>query len=286
MTIYVPMLDLSKWQASNQEHPPVIPWNAAKAKGKGIRGVYIKATEGTQHVDVELRRNYESCRAEGLYKDLYHYFLNGAGKPQANLFLNALMDYPGDLRPAFDVEVRCRAVDLRAACERLLEAGTEPIIYTSPYAWNSYVSGTQAEKAWFSRFGLWLAAWPSGAPNINGPWPQPIGAWDRVVVHQYSAVNGLGREYGSNGDDDIDLDRADPVWFAQMTGEELPELPEPELPDRVRATTALNVRTAAVVSPATKIGTVKAGTRFDVIERSGDWLAVKAFIHGDYVEPV
>lgn len=71
----------------------------------GIEFVFIKATEGTDFRDSNLRLNYEKARKAGLLIGVYHYFrFDSDGIKQAQNLLNTIGDRELDLGIAVDVE--------------------------------------------------------------------------------------------------------------------------------------------------------------------------------------
>ena len=72
---------------------------------QGIEFIYIKATEGSGHVDSRFDDNWESARECGLPAGAYHFFsFDSPGQMQADNYIQTVGDLEGKLIPAVDVE--------------------------------------------------------------------------------------------------------------------------------------------------------------------------------------
>jgi len=123
------------------------------------------------------------------------------------------------------------------------------MIYTSPGWWNSHV----LRNTWAKLYWLWVAHWTTlASPILPYDWPA-----DKAIMWQYSADgNGLGTDYGSFGDADMDLDRfIGPVeLWNELTGAEV--LPDPILPIPAWANYSVTSKTLLIrTGPSTKFGT-------------------------------
>lgn len=73
---------------------------------QGIRFVYIKATEGSGHVDAKFETNWQLAKEAGLLAGAYHFFsFESSGETQAENYIVAVGDLDGCLIPAIDVEM-------------------------------------------------------------------------------------------------------------------------------------------------------------------------------------
>ena len=72
---------------------------------QGIEFIYIKATEGSGHVDSRFAENWENAQECGLPAGAYHFFsFDSPGQMQADNYIKAVGDLEGKLIPAVDVE--------------------------------------------------------------------------------------------------------------------------------------------------------------------------------------
>lgn len=129
-------IDISRWQGD-------IDWSAVKAAG--TRFVYMKATEGGDHVDPSFQRNWEGARRAGIPRGAYHFvYWCRPAHEQAVWFKQQIPADPDALPPVLDVEWNghsrtCpKKIDPELAREKIqlmlteLEqlTGKKPVIYT------------------------------------------------------------------------------------------------------------------------------------------------------------
>lgn len=129
-------IDISRWQGD-------IDWSAVKAAG--TRFVYMKATEGGDHVDPAFQRNWEGARRAGIPRGAYHFvYWCRPAHEQAIWFKQQIPADPDALPPVLDVEWNghsrtCpKKIDPELAREKIqlmlteLEqlTGKKPVIYT------------------------------------------------------------------------------------------------------------------------------------------------------------
>lgn len=186
-------VDISEYQASV---------DMAELKKQGIEFIFIKATEGSTHVDSRFAINWANAQASGLPAGAYHFFsFDSPGATQAANFIATVPAYDGMLVPVVNVQwygdkesnppdrndfIR----ELTAFMDAIEQAyGVQPMIYTGSDIWNDYLS---------ERFGdhlLW-------ASSIYSPyWLSWGNEW---TVLQYS---GRGELSGYGGQERyIDLD--------------------------------------------------------------------------------
>lgn len=128
--------------------------NWAKIKEDGIDFVYIKATEGVSHTDLNFQKHYESAAKSGLKVGAYHFYLFGvSGNQQANNFISEVRHCKLDLIPAIDVEINQQnpiskdsvyinniITELSILEQRLFSLyGVRPIIYTNLECYELYI---------------------------------------------------------------------------------------------------------------------------------------------------
>src|ERR1700751_5579262 len=73
------VIDLSHWQA---------PVDFAQAKSAGIVAVILKATQGSNWIDVTFKGRYAAASAAGLLVGAYHFLDNSAPEYQLENFLS------------------------------------------------------------------------------------------------------------------------------------------------------------------------------------------------------
>jgi lysozyme len=140
-------IDVSNYQGD-------IAWSEVKASG--IDFVFIKATEGGDHLDARFSRNWADARATGLPRGAYHfYFWCRPAEEQAAWFLQNVPNDPDALPPVLDVEwnghsrlcpqrlPRAEALAHMRTFLTLVEQsyGRRPIIYTSIDFYHDVIKG-------------------------------------------------------------------------------------------------------------------------------------------------
>lgn len=129
-------IDISRWQGQ-------IDWSAVQRAGTAF--VFIKASEGGDHMDPNFRANWEGARAAGIPRGAYHFvYWCRPAEEQAAWFRQNVPNDPDALPPVLDVEWNghsrtCpKKIDPEAARGKIaillaaMEAhtGKKPIIYT------------------------------------------------------------------------------------------------------------------------------------------------------------
>lgn len=90
-------VDISSYQAEV---------DMASLARQGIRFVYMKATEGSGHVDENFKKNWQAASETNLLAGAYHFFsFESSGETQAENYIKAVGDLNGKLIPAIDVEM-------------------------------------------------------------------------------------------------------------------------------------------------------------------------------------
>lgn len=119
---------------------------------QGVQFAFIKATEGSGHVDESVRRNLETSLQTDIKRSCYHFFsFDSSGHTQAQNFISAADRDEIDLPPVVDIEYygdkAFSKPTLKETEEVLLplleelEAyyGTKPMIYTTMPVYIRYV---------------------------------------------------------------------------------------------------------------------------------------------------
>ncbi|MGE0499434.1 MAG: GH25 family lysozyme [Rhizobiaceae bacterium] len=203
-------VDVSRWQGE-------INWATLRAQGANF--VYIKATDGGDHLDPMFRQNWRAAHEAGLKRGAYHFFYwCRVASQQADWFIRNVPKVKGALPPVIDVEWNhlssCKKRPSRAVVlEKMkvfmerLEAhyGQRPIIYTAP---DFYADNLRGE---FKDYPFWLrsvAAHPSKR--------YPGRDW---LFWQYS---GSGLSQGVNGHIDLNVFHGSEgewrKWVGRVTG--------------------------------------------------------------------
>lgn len=167
---------------------------------QGVEFVYIKATEGSSHVDNSFAEKWAAAKEAGMLAGAYHYFsYESSGLTQAENFIKAVGKLDGRLIPAVDMELTVEEVynppekdDVVRGLKAFLavveeEYGVKPLIYAQKDYWDKYL----AED---------FSSYPRWARNVF--YPVWIDAGDEWVVWQY---NDRGELSGYSGEKYIDL---------------------------------------------------------------------------------
>lgn len=150
-----------------------INWNMLA--DQDIRFAYIKATEGSSHVDEYFAKNYREARQAGLRVGAYHFFsFDSSGITQAENFIETVGSFEGMMPPVVDVEFYGSKEENPPACEEVfpqlqsyLDAvedayGLRPIIYATYESWELYV------KERFDDYPLWIRdIWRQPEESVN-----------------------------------------------------------------------------------------------------------------------
>ncbi|MDP3898098.1 MAG: GH25 family lysozyme [Mesorhizobium sp.] len=150
-------VDVSRWQGD-------IDWQ--KLRGQGANFVYIKATDGGDHLDPMFRKNWREANAAGLKRGAYHFFYwCRDAASQADWFIRNVPKDANALPPVIDVEWNHQsACKKRPSREKVLakmqvfmdrlEAhyGQRPVIYTAPDFYGDNLKGA------FPDYPFWLRA--------------------------------------------------------------------------------------------------------------------------------
>lgn len=165
-------------------HQKRVDWR--KAKNRGARFVYIKATEATGYRNPYFTQQYNGSRNAGLIRGAYHFAVpnQSSGRRQAAYFVRHGGDWSADgrtLPPALDIEHnpystrRCSGMSRRAMVawirsfsdEVKRRTGRRPVIYTTTHWWNVCTGGS---RAFASNHALWLARWSPTAGALPRGW--------------------------------------------------------------------------------------------------------------------
>jgi lysozyme len=152
--------------------------------------VYLKATEGSDHVDGRFQENWQAATRLGWQTGAYHfYLLCRDGASQAENFIRQVEVRAGTLPPAVDLEHahNCRArgtraetlADLRAFLAALEdEYRAVPVIYTTPAFHSEWLAGEG-----FEAHPLWIR-------SLDGPPHIPYAIWQYSMKGTAAGVTG------------------------------------------------------------------------------------------------
>lgn len=94
------VIDLSH---HNRDHGP-INWQAVDHGLGGVRGAYVKASEGASYVDPDCDELYAGARSIGLPVGPYHFCDGGNPIDEANHFASVVLSHAWQMAPTADVE--------------------------------------------------------------------------------------------------------------------------------------------------------------------------------------
>lgn len=147
-------VDVSHYQGA-------IDWE--KLAAQDVDFAFIKATEGSGHVDECFYDNWQAAAQTELCIGAYHFFsFDSRGQTQAGLFIDTVGDLTGKLAPVIDIEYygdKEKNPPSKEAVKKelgdmleILEAHyqTKPIIYTTGKVYKRYMEGE------FEEYPLWI----------------------------------------------------------------------------------------------------------------------------------
>jgi lysozyme len=149
-----------------------VDWKAV-AEG-GYSFAFCRISDGIRHLDGWAGANWQGIRRAGMVRGAYQYFRPSVDPvAQADLVIEALGELePGDLPPAIDVETGGDLGPLVIgnailAWRKRIEShfGVEPIVYTGPWFWNTFVGSRK-----FGDCALWVADYNLNAPRLPVGW--------------------------------------------------------------------------------------------------------------------
>ncbi|MFJ9100957.1 lysozyme [Streptomyces sp. NPDC102405] len=181
-------------------HQKNVDWQ--KARAKGARFVYVKATEATDYRNPHFGQQYDGARDAGIIRGAYHFALpdKSSGRTQAAYFVRNGGAWSADgwtLPPALDIEYN--PYDKKHKCYRMTKAqlvgwiksfsdevkrltGRRPVIYTTAHWWNRCTGGS---GAFASDHALWVARYHSADAGAL-----PTG-WSYWTIWQYDNSGSL-----------------------------------------------------------------------------------------------
>ncbi|OAH13254.1 lysozyme [Streptomyces jeddahensis] len=165
-------------------HQKNVDWQ--KARSKGARFVYVKATESHTYRNPYYSQQYNGARNAGLIRGAYHFALpnKSSGRTQAQYFVRNGGSWRADgwtLPPALDIEFnpysskKCYGMSktklvgwIRSFSNEVKRlTGRRPVIYTNTYWWKK-CTGNSA--AFASNHALWVANYSESAGSLPAGW--------------------------------------------------------------------------------------------------------------------
>ena len=130
---------------------------------ENIDFAFIKATEGSSHIDTKFKENWEQSGKTRLKRGAYHFFsFESTGEAQAEHFISVVPKEEGMLSPVVDIEfygdrfynkpdVEETRKQLQSLLDRLEEYyGVKPLIYATESSYSTYIRGA------FDEYPLWI----------------------------------------------------------------------------------------------------------------------------------
>ncbi|GAB4086852.1 GH25 family lysozyme [Myceligenerans cantabricum] len=138
-------------------HNGTVDW--PQVAGQDVDFAYLKATEGSGHVDERFAENWAGARDAGLMVGAYHFMsFESPGESQAENLAETVPAEPGMLPPVVDLEpygeyvgALPSAADVRAILDPLLAGieetyGQPAIIYVTSQAYDAYLAGSYPDN--------------------------------------------------------------------------------------------------------------------------------------------
>jgi lysozyme len=201
-------VDVSRWQGN-------IDWQTLRSQGANF--VYIKATDGGDHLDPMFKKNWRDAQRAGLKRGAYHFFYwCRVASEQADWFIRNVPRVEGALPPVIDVEY-----NRQSSCKRRMSAekrrekmqvfmdkleayyGQRPIIYTAPDFYRDNLRGH------FQNYPFWLRA--------VAQHPSKVYPGRNFVFWQYS---GSGLSQGVKGKIDLNVFNGSEAQWRRWAGGE------------------------------------------------------------------
>lgn len=206
-------IDVSNWQ------------NGINLKEVPSDFVVVKATEGTEYISPDFKRQYQQAKEAGKCLGVYHYANGKNGQQEADFFLDVVKDCIGEAILILDWESQNNphfGTDDLSWCKTWCDyvyskTNVKPMIYIQQSAMNR-LNGV-------GDYGLWVAQYANMSPTgyQENPWNE--GAYT-CAMRQYSSC---GKLQGYNGNLDLDKFYGDrEAWNKYAKKEQPKPTPKPE----------------------------------------------------------
>lgn len=173
------------WGIDLSHHQADIDWE--KLKEQKPHFVYLKATEGSTHIDRKYSENYKKAKKAGIKVGTYHFFSYlSDGRSQAAHFLQFIHYKSGDMPLVLDAEYRGQMPPIPVVRRELIaflkavttKTGRKPIIYCDYDYYLEYLDGylRNEHQLWIcdyrhepdSKWLFWQATDKFRIPGIKG----------------------------------------------------------------------------------------------------------------------
>lgn len=217
------------WFPDFSHHNGDIKWAVvAQQRAKGMRGCFLKATEGGDWRDLTFADHWVNSRRSGFLRGAYHYFLRRVdAEVQVDNFVNALKEanrreigaatipidgigpwVPGDLPPVLDVEKggprneknQWKGVSKKDAADMVVKflellktehkLSVNPIIYLSVSFYQEVLGGDQRL---IDNVNWWFADYTSPFPDRPRV-PAGVSGWDWWQYTPHGELDGVQNE--------------------------------------------------------------------------------------------
>lgn len=143
---------------------------------QNVKFAFIKATEGSRHVDQLFSHNWDEVFKTNIKAGAYHFFsFESPGSSQADNYIHTVGKRKGMLPPVVDIEFygsssrnKPDAGQIRSQLNQFIAAieqnyHTKPIIYTTKKAYEYFIKG------YYDDYPLWIRSVLT-KPGIDGDW--------------------------------------------------------------------------------------------------------------------
>lgn len=187
--------------------------NWTKVAMDGVKGVYIKLTEGTSFLSKTAYSNYLGAKNAGLRVGFYHYaHANNDPIEEVNFFLKKLGNMKVDLPHCLDLEEnkgksksQVNAFALKWMDYLQKKTGITPILYTGYSFMNNFTSA-------MAKYPLWVARYAGGSKRVQGfDGPGSSTIWRTWAMFQYTDS---GKVKGISGN--VDINEMDLNFFKSI----------------------------------------------------------------------
>jgi len=192
-------------------HNGTINWT--KVASDGVKGVYIKLTEGTSFLSPTAYQNYLGAKNAGLRVGFYHYALaDNDPIKEVDFFLDKLGTMKVDLPHCLDLEenkgkskAQVNAFGLKWLDYLQKKTGITGILYAGLSFLGNFTSA-------MSKYPLWVARYAAGAKRTIGfTNPGNSDVWDKWAMFQYTDS---GKVKGISGN--VDINEMDLSFFKSI----------------------------------------------------------------------
>jgi lysozyme len=175
-------------------HQGNIDWerlrNAMIDREAPVRFIIIKATEGSDLIDENFKKNFYQAREYGFVRGAYHFYsTKSAARTQAQHFLDNVKLEVGDLPPVLDVEHKPQDKTTEEFQQDVLtwlhiiedRYHVKPILYTYHKFKEQYLSDQR-----FDDYPYWIAHYYVTKMEYRGPWK----FWQHTDVGKLPGIKG------------------------------------------------------------------------------------------------